>query len=242
MSCASVILAAGRGTRMSGDLAKVLHEIGGRPMVAYVVDAVRALCGERIYLVVGYKAETVKERCAGEGVTFVLQEEQLGTGHAVMQCEEALEGFAGTIVVLNGDVPGLRAETVRNLWEFHRAENAAATVLTAELDDPAGYGRILRDDDGALARIVEHKDADRDTRAIREINSGLFCFDKVKLFDVLGFSGRENAQDEYYLTDVIEVLKDRGERVAGFRVAESREVTGVNTDEELEMVRNYIKG
>lgn len=241
MSCASVILAAGKGTRMSGDLPKVLHEIDGRPMVAYVVDAVRALCGERIYLVVGYKAETVKERCAGEGVTFVLQEEQLGTGHAVMQCEEALEGFAGTVVVLNGDVPGLRAETVRNLWEFHRTENAAATVLTAELDDPTGYGRILRDDDGAVARIVEQKDADRDTRAIREINSGLFCFDKVKLFDVLRSTGRENAQGEYYLTDVIEVLKNRGGRVAAFRVADSREVAGVNTDDELEMVRNYIK-
>lgn len=227
---------------MSSDLPKVLHEVAGRPMVAHVIDAVKPLCGERVYLVVGYRADEVIDGLRGCGVTFVLQEEQLGTGHAVLRCEQALADFEGTVVVLNGDVPCLSADTVRELCDFHTERRAAATVLTAELDDPTGYGRIVRDEAGALAAIVEEKDADAATRRVREINSGLFCFEKARLFDALAETGRDNAQNEYYLTDVIRVLKTKGERVEGYCVGDAREVAGVNTDRELQGVREYLRG
>lgn len=242
MSMAAIILAAGKGTRMSSDRPKVLHTVQGRPMLSHVIDAVRDLCDDRIYVVVGYKAGDVEEACRGDGVHFVLQEEQLGTGHAVMQCEPALSGFAGTVIVLNGDVPCLRPETIRQFSDYHHREGAAVTVLSARLEDPFGYGRIVRDDDGALLAIVEQKDADDTVRGINEVNSGLFCFDKEKLFRALGATGRNNAQNEYYLTDVISVLNNDGEVVRAHCVDDSSEITGVNTDEELEMVRRRMGG
>jgi bifunctional UDP-N-acetylglucosamine pyrophosphorylase/glucosamine-1-phosphate N-acetyltransferase len=241
MGKAAMILAAGKGTRMKSDLPKVLHEIDGRPMVSYVVDVVRPLC-DAIYIIVGYEADRVRDALADQpGLEFVLQEEQLGTGHAVMQGEDGLAGFAGTLMVLNGDVPGLRRETIERFMAEHDRAGAAATVLTAELEDPMGYGRIVRSDDGGLLAIVEQKDADEATRAIREINSGLFCFDKVKLFDALKRTSQENAQKEYYLTDVIDVMRRDGEVVGAFCVSDPREVAGVNTVEELEGLRNFMK-
>ena len=188
MATAAVILAAGKGTRMRSDLPKVLHEIEGRPMVSYVIDVIKPLCGENVLVVVGYQADrAIKSLTSerGEDVKFVIQEEQLGTGHAVMQCEEALDGFNGTVIVLNGDVPGLRRETIESFMAEHASAGAAATVLSAKLEDPTGYGRIVRDEHGNLAAIVEEKDADDMTRSIREINTGLFCFDKAKLFAAL---------------------------------------------------------
>jgi bifunctional UDP-N-acetylglucosamine pyrophosphorylase/glucosamine-1-phosphate N-acetyltransferase len=239
---AAVILAAGKGTRMpTADVPKVMHAVADKPMVAHVVDAVRPLCGDRIYVVVGYKAEQVLEALAGSRAQFVYQREQLGTGHAVLQCAKALEGFSGTVIVLNGDVPCLRSRTIEDFASYHDAEGAAATVLTAELADPTGYGRIVRDTDGSLARIVEEKDAGERERAIREINSGLFCFDKRKLFDALSATNRNNAQGEYYLTDVIGVLKQLGEPVRAHRAVDPREVAGVNTAEELAAVREYFE-
>lgn len=242
MSTAAIILAAGKGTRMTSDLPKVLHDIDGKPLVGFVVDAVRPICGDDIYLVVGYRHELVREAVAGDGVTFVLQSEQLGTGHAVLQCEGALEGFEGTVIVLNGDVPCLRTGTMRRFLDYHTGEGAAATVLSAELDDPSGYGRIVRGPDGALEAIVEHKDASEAQRQIREINSGLFCFDKTMLFDALKETDQDNAQGEFYLTDVVKVLGDRGEKVLAYRVDDPDEVAGVNTDVELEAVRKFIRG
>jgi bifunctional UDP-N-acetylglucosamine pyrophosphorylase/glucosamine-1-phosphate N-acetyltransferase len=237
MSMAAIILAAGKGTRMTSDLPKVLHTVQGRPMLSHVIDSVRAACDGGIYVVVGYKAAEVEEACGGEGVHFVLQEEQL-----VMQCQRALAGFSGTVVVLNGDVPCLRPQTIRQFSDYHHNEGAAATVLSARLKDPFGYGRIVRDGDGALVAIVEQKDADETTRRINEINSGLFCFDKGKLFSALGAVGRNNAQNEYYLTDVIAVLKNDGEVVRAFCVEDSSEVAGVNTDAELEAIRRRMEG
>jgi len=243
MSNAAVILAAGKGTRMRSDLPKVLHEIDGRPMVSYVIDVIGPLCAEGVYVVVGYQAERVIAALEGEhdsAVQFVLQKEQLGTGHAVMQCETALAGVDGTIIVLNGDVPGLRRSTVEAFLSAHRSSGAAATVLTAELEDPTGYGRIVRDTEGNLSAIVEQKDADAKTRAIREINTGLFCFVKDKLFAALSGIGRGNAQQEYYLTDVIEILRRRGETVRAYCVDDAREVAGINTVEELEAARDFM--
>ena len=211
-------------------------------MVAYVIDAIEALASDRIYVVVGYKATQVMDECGSRAVHFVMQQEQLGTGHAVMQCDEALSDFSGTVVVLNGDVPCLRESTVRQFVGFHESRGAAATVLTAVLDDASGYGRIAKDAAGALVGIVEEKDADDETKQIREINSGLFCFDKEKLFLALGSIDRDNAQNEFYLTDVIERLQKSGEGVYAYRVDDSWEVAGVNTDAELETVRKFMRG
>lgn len=243
MSRAAVILAAGKGTRMpAADIPKVMHRAGGKPLVAYVIDAIRPVCGDRIVLVVGFKAEQVVGEFERSGVTFVYQREQLGTGHAVIQCEKALDGFSGTVIVLNGDVPCLRSETIESFVRYHEAEGASATVLTAVVANPTGYGRIVRAPDDSLEGIVEEKDADDEKRSIREINSGLFCFDKHKLFDALSATNRDNAQKEYYLTDVIGVLRERGEPVRGWRAKDAWEVTGVNTEQELAAVREHIEG
>jgi len=240
---AAVILAAGKGTRMpTSDIPKVMHTVGGKPMVAHVVEAIRGVCDDRVYVVVGYKSEQVVEALKDSPVRFVYQREQLGTGHAVVQCEEALDGFSGTVIVLNGDVPCLRAETIENFARFHDSEGAAATVLTALVEVPKGYGRIVRASDGSLLAIVEEKDATREQREIREINSGLFCFEKDKLFEALSTTDRDNAQKEYYLTDVIRVLKRRGEPVRAYRVDDPWEVSGVNTEDELKAVRAYFEG
>jgi bifunctional UDP-N-acetylglucosamine pyrophosphorylase/glucosamine-1-phosphate N-acetyltransferase len=239
---AAVILAAGKGTRMpESDLPKVMHEVKGKPMVSHVVAAVKPVCGERIYVVVGYKAEQVVNALKNAGVGFVRQNEQLGTGHAVTQCEEALRGFSGTVLVLNGDVPCLRTTTIEEFARYHDGERSAATVLTAEVEDPKGYGRILRAADGSLVAIVEEKDADDAEKRIREINSGLFCFDKEKLFEALAATTRDNVQGEYYLTDVIGVLREKGEPVRAYRVADPREVSGVNTENELRTAREYFE-
>jgi len=242
IATAAVILAAGKGTRMpAAEIPKVMHEVAGRPMIAHVVDAVRPVCGNGIYLVVGYKADRVVEALEGSGVEFVYQREQLGTGHAVMQCENALAGFSGTVIVLNGDVPCLRTQTIREFVSYHHRERASATVLTALVSDPLGYGRIVREPDRSLSAIVEEKDASPEERAIAEINSGLFCFEKDRLFEALASTDRGNAQGEYYLTDVIAVLKERGERVRAYPAPDPWEVAGVNTAAELEAVRRYLE-
>jgi bifunctional UDP-N-acetylglucosamine pyrophosphorylase/glucosamine-1-phosphate N-acetyltransferase len=242
MKTSAIILAAGQGTRMKSDLPKVLHTIMDRPMVLYVIDSVKKLSPDHTIVVVGYQADRVREACRGAGVEFVLQEEQLGTGHAVMQCEKSLGNFDGTIMVINGDVPCLTADTLGAFLRYHTGEGAAGTVLTARLADPAGYGRIVRGDDGSLLKIVEHKDATESERDIREINSGLFCFDKKALFSALNDTDRDNAQKEYYLTDAIEKMRGHGMKVAAYCVEDEREVSGVNTVEELDGVRRFLEG
>ena len=237
---AAVILAAGQGKRMQSDLPKVLHTVGDRPMVLHVIDAVKALGASPVIVVTGYEAERVEAACAGAGVAFARQHQQLGTGHAVMQTQPHLASFAGTVLVLNGDVPGLRRDTMRRFVEYHRSHGGAATVLTARLDDPTGYGRIVRDDAGNLARIVEHRDATPAERAIHEVNSGLFCFDAQALFGALARVTRRNAQNEYYLTDVIGVLAAEGKGVAAYPIDDAREIAGVNNPDELDAIRRFV--
>jgi UDP-N-acetylglucosamine diphosphorylase/glucosamine-1-phosphate N-acetyltransferase len=237
---AVVILAAGQGKRMKSDLPKVLHEINGTPMLSYVIEAVQALGPDRVIVVTGHQAERVEAACAGTGVSFVRQTQQLGTGHAVMQAMPLLSEYAGTIVVLNGDVPGLKTETIRRFIEYHRASGYAATVLTARLPDPTGYGRIVRDHAGRLSRIVEHKDGSERERAIDEINSGLFCFEARDLSATLARLTRGNTQNEYYLTDVIGLLAAGGRPVGAYCVDDWREVSGVNDLDELEAARRFV--
>jgi len=210
-------------------------------MLAYVLEAVEEVGSQGTYVVVGHQAERVREAFADAGVHFVHQPEQLGTGHAVLQCEEPLGDFQGTVVVLNGDVPCLRPRTIRAFIEHHMRSGVVATVMTAEFEDPTGYGRIVKDDGGRVIRIVEEKDADPRERALREVNAGLFCFEKEPLFSALHQVGRDNAQGEYYLTDVVGLLRARGLEVGTYLVADPREVAGVNTLEELRRVERYLE-
>ncbi len=238
---AALILAAGEGTRMKSNLAKVLHPVAGTSMIRHVLETVQAVSPARVVVVIGHQADAVRRELEGESVEFVLQERRLGTGHAALMAEESFGGFAGTIVVLNGDTPLLRPRTLERLVSFHRGESAAATVLSAEIDDPAGYGRIVRDARGAFLRITEHKDADDSVRAIREINSGIFCFESADLFDALKRVGRRNVQGEYYITDVMEILQREGKRVAVYRCDQREEVLGINTVDQLHAAERLMK-
>jgi bifunctional UDP-N-acetylglucosamine pyrophosphorylase/glucosamine-1-phosphate N-acetyltransferase len=223
----AIILAAGQGTRMKSKLYKVLHPVCGKPMVQHVVDQVSSLGFNEKVAVVGFGAEIVQEQL-GDQVSYVVQEEQLGTGHAVMQAADILANKEGTTVVLCGDTPLLTAETIDRLLACHANEGAKATILTAVADDPTGYGRIIRNEDGLVARIVEHKDATEEERSVQEINTGTYCFDNAALFAALKKVGNDNAQGEYYLPDVIEILKDNGETISAYQTATFDETIGVN--------------
>jgi UDP-N-acetylglucosamine pyrophosphorylase len=240
---AVVIMAAGKGTRMKNpDIAKVMYTIAERPMVEHVVDLSRALDATRIIAVVGWKKETVIHHLENtrKPVVCVEQSPQLGTGHAVMQAGPVLADFDGDVLVLSGDVPLLTYATVRRLRDEHQSTGAAATVLTAILDDPTGYGRILRNEAGDVTGIVEHKDATPEEREIREVNTGIYVFDKNHLFDGLVHITPHNAQREYYLTDVFRYLWNQHLLVRAVAAADPTEVRGVNTLEQLEEARAVL--
>lgn len=222
-----VVLAAGQGTRMKSKLFKVMHTVMGRPMVGHVVNAALDADATEVITITGHGAETIQEYL-GEKSKFVYQEEQLGTAHAVMQAKELLEGKEGTTLVLSGDTPLLRAETLRELMEYHESENAKATILTALADDPFGYGRVIRAEDGSVSKVVEEKDASETERAVKEINTGTYCFDNYELFKALEKVDNNNAQGEYYLPDVLEILKNNNEKVGAFQLDNMDEALGVN--------------
>ncbi len=237
----ALILAAGEGTRMKSDIAKVLHRMCGLSMIEYVIRTVRAVSPSRIMVVVGHQADSVIEELEGEDLEFVIQRERLGTGHAVEQAREALEGFRGTVVVLNGDTPLLSPETLESFIEYHMKRRASATVLSAVVDDPTGYGRIIRDGSGDLIRIVEHKDATEPERSVREINSGIFCFESEDLFSHLKELDRRNIQGEYYITDIMEILRCAGKRVSVYTSDQQNEVLGINDKGQLEAAERMMK-
>ncbi|NPB08893.1 MAG: bifunctional N-acetylglucosamine-1-phosphate uridyltransferase/glucosamine-1-phosphate acetyltransferase [Thermodesulfobacteria bacterium] len=241
MKLATIILAAGKGTRMKSPYPKVLHLLAGEPMVVHVLETARTLSPDRILVVVGYKAELVREALRNYPVEFVEQKEQLGTGDAVRRCEGALADFSGEILVLCGDVPLLRPETLEGLLAEHRRRKAVVTVLTAEVEDPFGYGRIVRDERGLVRRIVEEKDASEKERAIKEVNSGTYVFQADYLFSALKEIRPENVQKEYYLTDVVEIAVNRGLPVAAHRVPEATEILGVNSQEERARVEGIFQ-
>jgi UDP-N-acetylglucosamine pyrophosphorylase len=237
---AVVILAAGKGTRMKNpDMAKVMYTVDDRPMIEHVVDLALRLRSERTIVVVGWQKDSVIAHLSATGkpVTCVEQSPQLGTGHAVMQAEKPLSGFAGDVLVLSGDVPLLTYETVTGLVAHHNAKGAAATVLTAILDDPTGYGRILRNADGEVTGIVEQKDATEEQRRIREINSGIYLFHCADLFEGLQHITPENAQKEYYLTDVFQYFWRRRLPVHAVVAKAPSEIQGINTLDQLEDAR-----
>lgn len=223
-----IILAAGKGTRMKSDLAKVLHKVQGKEMVNHVLDMVKQVGVDETYLVVGHQADQVKAATAGRGVSYVLQAEQLGTGHAVMMVEKELKNYAGVTIITCGDIPLLKASTVKAALDKYYKDRLDGIILTVELDDPKSYGRIIRGADGLVKKIVEFKDATPEEKAVKEINSGIYCFNTQLLFDALKDVKSNNAQKEYYLTDVIEILVRNGKRVGTMIVKDHLEAHGVN--------------
>lgn len=236
-SLAVVIMAAGKGTRMKNpEMAKVMFPVGGVPMIHHVVQRALDCSAERVIAIIGYKRESVREylgEAFGERVEFAEQIEQLGTGHAVMQAAPLLNDFSGNALVLSGDVPLLSSDTINHLIDLHRERSAVATVLTVIAPDPTGYGRIIRNDDGSVARIVEHKDATESERAVDEINSGIYVFAASDLREALGHLRSDNAQNEYYLTDVFEWFRSEGRPVAAYASPDFDEIQGINTVEHL---------
>lgn len=222
-----IILAAGQGTRMKSKLYKVLHPVCGKPMVEHVIDTVSAVGADQIVTVIGHGAELVKKHLEGR-TDFVLQQEQLGTAHAVSQAKGLLKDKKGTTLVVCGDTPLLKAETLEKLLLHHEAEKAAMTVLTAHMEDPTGYGRVVRNEKGYVERIVEHKDASDEERKIKEINTGTYCFDNELLFSALEKVSNDNAQGEYYLPDVFEILRKEGHIVTAYSTDDFSETIGVN--------------
>lgn len=237
---AAVILAAGKGKRMKSDLAKVLHQVLGRPMVMYVIDQARAVGAEPIIVVVGHQRERVMETLRHTGVLFAVQEEQLGTAHAVAQAEPLLKDFDGEVLVLCGDVPLLSPARIEELIAVHRQTEAVATLLVGRTENPFGYGRIIRDPQGFVDRIVEEKDATPEEKAIQEVNIGTYVFDAKELFATIPLVSNDNAQGEYYLPDVVKIMRRRGERVAAVVTPDFDESMGVNSVEQLHEVERVL--
>lgn len=223
----SVILAAGMGTRMKSKMPKVLHKVCGKPLSKWVIDTSEAAGADKVCAVVGHKAETVKE-VLGDVCKFALQAEQKGTGHAVMQAIDVIKNSKGEVVILNGDTPLITAETINKAIEYHKNNGNQATVITAILDDATGYGRIVRDNDGSVLKIVEQKDASKEEKKINEVNSGMYVFDAQSLVYALDKITPNNAQGEYYLTDTLEILLSAGKKIGGYAISDNDEIRGIN--------------
>lgn len=240
-----LIMAAGLGTRMRSGLAKVLHRLSGRPLINHVCSTAAVLGPEKIYVVIGHQGDDVKTAVLGEmdaeAVEFAVQKEQLGTGDAVNSARGFLENRESTVVVLSGDVPLIRHETLSEMIGQHHKSGAACTVLTVKLDDPTGYGRVIRSEDGNFDRIVEQKDASDAERAVNEINSGIYCFDTKKLFAALAGVKNNNAQGEYYLTDVPAILRGAGDTVGLFVHEKRSEIEGINDRIQLAEMERLLR-
>lgn len=236
----AVILAAGQGTRMKSKLYKVLHQVCGKPMVEHVIDHVSRLEIKRIVTIIGHGAEEVRHYL-GDKCEYALQEEQLGTAHAVRQAEALLSHEVGTTLVVCGDTPLITTKTMKALIDQHENANAKASVLTAYSDEPTGYGRIIRNKEGFVEKIVEHKDASEDELKVKEINTGTYCFDNQALFMALQEVNNDNAQGEFYLPDVIEILKNKGEKISAYQTEDFEETLGVNDRIALSQAENIMK-
>jgi bifunctional UDP-N-acetylglucosamine pyrophosphorylase/glucosamine-1-phosphate N-acetyltransferase len=237
-----VILAAGKGTRMKSERPKILHELAGRPLIEHVLRTIRPLNAHNTVLVIGHGADDVRDALAAHSdLQYVVQSPQLGTGHALLQARPVLEGVSGDVLLLYADVPLLQTSTLSRLAEHHHASSAAATVLTAELADPYGYGRIVRDETGKIERIVEERDASAEERGIREINSGIYAFALGPLFDALSGLAADNSQGEYYLTDLIAAYRRRRLRVETLSLDDATELRGVNTRVDLAELTRIVR-
>lgn len=236
----AVILAAGKGTRMKSDLPKVVQTIEGKCLVDYVIEAAKEAGAKEVCLVVGYKYEVVHEKILHQDVTFTLQEEQLGTGHAV-KCAREFMGEEGQTMILFGDTPLITSETLNSLRAYHRKNGNAVTVLSAMIEDPSGYGRIIRDTEGNFLKSVEHKDASEAELTSHEINSGMYIFDTKELKEALDKIQPNNAQGEYYLPDTLTIIKEKGLRADAFALDDPEDIIGVNDPEQLKSAAIVIQ-
>ena len=224
---AVIVMAAGKGKRMKSNLPKVLHNLAGKPILNYVLDAVGQLEAKRKILIVGYKSDKIK-KLIGDKIEYVEQKEQLGTAHAVLQTEKLLSGFKGDVLILSGDVPFLTVKILKGLLKYHQANNFCCTLLSTVLKNPKGYGRIIRDKRGEIKGIIEEVDLSTDKKKITEINSGIYCFNKEKLFQALEKVTPNNKQGEYYLTDTVKILLGKGLTVGNIIVKDYSEILGIN--------------
>jgi UDP-N-acetylglucosamine diphosphorylase/glucosamine-1-phosphate N-acetyltransferase len=229
-----IVLAAGKGTRMKSDIAKVLHPLGGAPLLTWPLQAARAAGSSRIVVVIGHQAERIRALFQEPDLIFVEQKELLGTGHAVLQARGAFEGRNEEVVILCGDVPLIKPETILALSEKRKSDRAVVTVLTTMIAEPKGYGRVIKTGDGHVERIVEEKDATPEEKRIQEINTGIYCVESPFLFDAVASLGDNNAQHEYYLTDIIEIAYKKGLKATAMTVFDPAEVAGINTPEDLQ--------
>jgi UDP-N-acetylglucosamine diphosphorylase/glucosamine-1-phosphate N-acetyltransferase len=238
---AVVILAAGKGTRMQNPLPKVLIPIFGKPALEYVLDIAEKLLPSRILVVVGYQADQIREKFSKRDIEFVLQEEQLGTGHAAYQTERVLRSFEGNILILCGDMPLIKGETLRQLINRHKKLEAKCTLLTLKAGVSNDFGRIIRDDKGSILKIVEFRDTSEKEKNVDEFNSGVYCFDKNLFFKALSSVGDNNLQKEYYLTDTIEYSVKSGYPVASVQTEDTEEIIGINSSDDLKRVERLIE-
>lgn len=227
----AVILAAGKGTRMKSDLPKVVHTVNNIPMVEYAIEAAKGAGADEVCLVVGYKSDVVKASVTSE-VKYAMQAEQLGTGHAV-KCAKDFIGTEGQTLILFGDTPLITGKTLNNLVDFHRQNGNKVTVLSAKVEDPTGYGRIIRNIDGTFHKSVEHKDATEAELLSKEINSGMYVFNAKELSEALDKLTTNNAQGEYYLPDTLTIIKEKGFKVDAYVLEDAVEISGVNDQEQL---------
>ncbi|NLK97085.1 MAG: bifunctional UDP-N-acetylglucosamine diphosphorylase/glucosamine-1-phosphate N-acetyltransferase GlmU [Epulopiscium sp.] len=235
----TIILAAGEGTRMKSKKSKVLHKVLGKSLIQHVINAAKYAGSEKTCLVIGYKGEEVKE-AIGDGVEYAVQKERLGTGHAVMQADYFI-GEEGDILVLYGDTPLITGETLKNMIETHRKEQNGVTILSAIVEDPTGYGRIIRDESGNFVKNVEHKDANEEELKVREINGGMYCFQAKLLKEALKELTNDNVQGEYYLTDTLHIILSKGYKVNAMIVKDTNEILGVNSRAQLSEVTQIMK-
>lgn len=237
----TIILAAGAGTRMKSTVAKVAHRVCGQPILSYVVDAAAQTGPNTLVLVLGHQADEVK-KLAPRDALCVIQEKQLGTGHAVMQARDILKDRTGTALILCGDTPAITGETLKAAYDYHQQQSHQVTILTAVMENPHGYGRIIRDQKNQVMAIVEQKDADRDQQLIKEINSGMYFFDIESLLWALSQLDNSNNQGEYYLTDTVAKILSRGEKAGAFIVRDSSEIMGVNDRTQLNEAERILSG
>ena len=247
MKLATVILAAGKGKRMKNpDKSKVMFELAGIPLIEYVVNLALKIESEKVVLIVGHQKQSVidfinlKYESEISKISFAHQDQQLGTGHAIMQTYEILKNFEGDVLILSGDVPLLRYETVENFLTFHKDNKFKASLLSAIFSDPFGYGRIIRDDNGNFIDIIEDKDADDEIKKIKEINSGIYIIDSKLLFESIKTLDTNNSQGEYYLTDIFRYFKENKVPIGAIPVKNNIEIAGINTVEQLEEMSGLI--
>jgi len=233
-----IILAAGKGTRMDSNLPKVLHKINGESMINRVINVAKKLNPIDIIVIVGFKKELVINEVSNDNVTFVVQKEQKGTGHAILQCMPKITKAAGNILILSGDVPLISYNTLMDFIDFHNKQNSKASLISTDLENPDGYGRIVKNNNNRLTKIVEHKDANKQELSISEINSGIYIFDSDTLKQNIVRVDNNNAQKEYYLTQIFDFIKSENSSVN--KIKNSHEILGVNTIHELEKLEELI--